>query len=78
MSSNYPPGVTGQEYEIAGPDTETESREYCQWCASPQDGYTMTYSYQRWFSCLTCDQQTDMENLPEPEYLQHAGEDDDA
>ena len=63
--SNYPPGVTGSEYEIAGPDTEVESREYCKWCASPQDGYTMTYRYERWFDCESCGETTDMESVPE-------------
>ncbi len=29
MTSNYPPGVTGNELEIAGPDYETESDLPC-------------------------------------------------
>lgn len=29
MSSNYPPGVTGNEYAIAGPDYERESDIRC-------------------------------------------------
>ena len=68
MSSNLPPGCSGNEFEIAGPDTEVEDRQYCTFCASPQDGFTMTYSYQRWFVCETCDETTDMESLSEPDY----------
>ena len=30
--SNYPPGVTGNEYEIAGPDYEKESDIPCPKC----------------------------------------------
>ena len=66
MSSNLPPGVTGRELEIAGPDSETESHEFCKWCGSPQDGYTCTYRYQRWFECERCNDSTDMDPLPEP------------
>ncbi len=29
MLSNYPPGVTGNEYEIAGPDFEQEVDQEC-------------------------------------------------
>lgn len=32
MSSNYPPGVTGNEYEIAGPDYEKDIEELCPKC----------------------------------------------
>jgi hypothetical protein len=39
--SNYPPGVTGNEYEIAGPDYEREIDEPCPTCGSPmmEEGY---------------------------------------
>ena len=30
--SNYPPGVTGNEYQIAGPDSEWEETHYCEKC----------------------------------------------
>ncbi len=58
MASNYPPGVTGNELEIAGPDYENESDELCptiQWfrdgseCQAP----TMEQGFQgrRWLVC---------------------------
>ena len=49
MSSNYPPGVTGNEYAIAGPDYERESTIICDNC-----GHQMTelgYRGERWLSC---------------------------
>ena len=33
--NNYPPGVTGNEYEIAGPDYEVEVEGYCPNCDDP-------------------------------------------
>tara|TARA_B100001964_G_scaffold210472_1_gene244943 strand:- start:222 stop:497 length:276 start_codon:yes stop_codon:yes gene_type:complete len=32
VGSNYPPGVTGNEYEIAGPDLTWEDQHYCDDC----------------------------------------------
>ena len=36
VGSNYPPGVTGNEYEIAGPDLMWEDEHFCEAC----DKYT--------------------------------------
>lgn len=32
MSSNYPPGVTGTEYAIAGPQAEWDAEATCPFC----------------------------------------------
>jgi hypothetical protein len=32
MAGNYPDGVTGNEYAIAGPDSEWEEELYCEKC----------------------------------------------
>ena len=61
MVSNYPPGVTGGEFAIAGPDFEVESETPCpfllQW---DEDGEpiecgesTMEQGYrgERWLTC---------------------------
>lgn len=32
--SNYPPGVTGNEYEISGPEREWEQIETCSICGT--------------------------------------------
>lgn len=64
MASNYPPGVTGNEYEIAGPDYSKETEELCPDCSGPcmEEGYRG----QRWLSCLNYDHTTDLEP-PEPD-----------
>ncbi len=72
MASNYPPGVTGNEYEIAGPDYEKDSDEPCPY--EPKKGTedsipcgesTMEQGYggERW---LVCDNEhvTDIEHDP--------------
>lgn len=43
MLSNYPPGVTGNEYQIAGPDWEQEDHRYCPECGYEVDGTTEGY-----------------------------------
>ena len=49
MSSNYPPGVTGNEFAIAGPDYERESGLTCPDCG---DELTeLGYRGDRWLSC---------------------------
>jgi hypothetical protein len=47
--SNFPCGVTGNEYEIAGPDYEKESDIICPECG----GHTMFAGYreQHWLAC---------------------------
>jgi len=54
MSSNYPPGVTGREFEIAGPDSEFESDHFCPVCYTSQPGFVMTYGGISWFNCSVC------------------------
>ena len=50
MSNNYPPRVTGNEYEIAGPDYEKEWEEYpCPKCG--EGLYEEGYRGRRWLSC---------------------------
>ena len=63
MSSNYPPGVTGNEYEIAGPDYEQESNEVCPEC----QGRMMERGYhgEKWLSCCECSYQVDLPSIRE-------------
>ena len=56
MASNFPPGVTGNEYEIAGPDYEKESDELCPailWYGSECQAPTMEQGFKgdRWLVC---------------------------
>ncbi len=69
---DYPPGVTGNEYAIAGPDYERESDTPCPYiigkgedslpCGEPT--MEQGYQYERW---LVCDNEhvTDLEPLSE-------------
>ena len=49
MPSNYPPGVTGNELEIAGPDYEEELDERCTSCGETQ--VELGYGRKRWIVC---------------------------
>jgi hypothetical protein len=46
--SNYPPGVTGNEYEIAGPDSE-EQVGPCSECGAPSA--VLSYRSRHWTEC---------------------------
>ena len=65
MSGNYPPGVTGNEFEIAGPEYEKESDIPCGKCG----GQTFELGYRRehWIAC-SCGWTTDLEREePDPD-----------
>lgn len=62
MNSNYPSGVTGNEYEIAGPDYEHEVDAPCPDC----HGHVVMeqgYRHERWLACPMCGWTTDLEPL---------------
>lgn len=61
---NLPPGVTGSEYAIAGPDYEKESDTPCPQCGS-EEVMELGYQGDRWLFCHTCQQETTMEP-PDP------------
>ena len=64
---DYPPGVTGNEFEIAGPSYEKESEKLCPDCGGP----TMEVGYgdlvggamSRWLACIQFEHTTDLEPL---------------
>ncbi len=60
MLSNYPPGVTGAEYEIAGPDFESTDMVFCEHCDRDQQGVVSGYGGDQWFTCDRCDEVTDL------------------
>ncbi len=60
MLSNYPPGVTGNELEIAGPDFDCTGVEFCRHCDSEQEGVVAGYRGDQWFTCARCDEITDL------------------
>lgn len=64
--SNYPPGVTGNEFEIAGPDYERESDTACPVCLEKaMSCMEQGYRGERWLVCQD-GHVTDLEP-PEPD-----------
>jgi hypothetical protein len=77
MSSNYPPGVTGNELEIAGPDSEKEATEEvvcynddCALCGEEQEveGEEWTYCGMIYFDwkCPSCGREEQYERRFDP------------
>lgn len=65
--SNYPPGVTGNEYQIAGADYERESDVPCGRCGK-SSCMEVGYGRERWLTCGECDWHTDLDPLePDPD-----------
>lgn len=52
--SNYPPGVTGNEFAIAGPDFEEERYEWCTTCEATTEQVLYGYRHERWIVCTSC------------------------
>jgi len=58
--SNYPDGVTGNEYEIAGPDSEWEEELYCAKCEKTTTFSCESFRKQRSGICSECDYDIDL------------------
>ena len=58
--SNYPPGVTGNEYEIAGPDSEWEEDLYCAKCEKTTTFSCESFQKQRSGVCSECESDIDL------------------
>lgn len=66
--SNFPPGVTGGEYAIAGPDYERESGRYCRKCKDVEM-FELGYHGDKWLECPQCHRQVDLAPLArDPDY----------
>ena len=63
MSSNYPPGVTGNEYEIAGADYQKEVEGECPACFRSDVLVEEGYRGRRWQFCSECDYQKDLDPI---------------
>ena len=59
--SNYPPGVTGYEYAINGPDYEDDTDEPCWYCENTEGNVKQGYNKEVWIICGECGKQTDIE-----------------
>lgn len=68
--SNYPPGVTGREYEIAGADKEFEAARKCEDedCGFHGIVEIEEYQKQQWWTCPKCGKAHDKYVGPDPDY----------
>ena len=60
--SNYPPGVSGREYPIAGPDSEDEIDGPCTNCGK-NSLMIERYAGEERIYCLSCEYQGDWEDI---------------
>jgi len=60
MSSNYPPGVTGNEYEIAGPDEQWDEEYFCEKCETDTMFSCESFQGQRSGVCGECNSDLDL------------------
>lgn len=66
--NNYPPGVTGDEYEIAGPDYERDIDGACPECGQEDSLLEQGYRTSRWVVCSSCGHSYDLSALePDPD-----------
>ena len=63
MANNFPPGVTGNEYAIAGPDYEDEADVPCPQCLS-EDVMKLGFQGVNWLYCNGCQQETTLAHDP--------------
>jgi hypothetical protein len=67
--SNLPPGVTGREYEIAGPDAEFVADRNCGNtdidCGFSGEVDVTRYGYEETFTCPKCGAVTTMDSYPD-------------
>jgi len=64
--TNFPPGVTGREYAIAGPDYERDAEQPCPRCGSAnvvEDGYRRS----RWLVCRDCNEARELADVEQGE-----------
>lgn len=52
--SNYPPGVTGREFAIAGDDWETEKNRVCEDCKFTGEVLVSSYESVQSWECPDC------------------------
>ena len=60
MAGNYPDGVTGNEYAIAGPDSEWEDIHYCEKCQKDTLFSCESFQKQRSGICDKCGSDIDL------------------
>lgn len=56
---SYPPGISGNEYEIAGPDQDGEDDRWCKDCEKETLHEWARYRHDWWATCTECGRETD-------------------
>jgi len=66
---SYPPGVTGRELQIAGPDEEWDEHQTCEDCEFDGTAEMWTYGGVEHWTCPQCgsDYQEDIDDGPDPD-----------
>lgn len=62
MSDNYPPGVSGFEYQIAGAEKEWEELRICASCGKEALFDMAAYAGEVWGTCPSCGETQDFES----------------
>ena len=77
MLSNYPPGVTGNEWEIAGPDYEAEVEVVCPTCDNTTPAFAIGFHGEAWLEgdCSFCGGEIQGPYCPEDDF-DHAYDND--
>lgn len=67
--SNYPPGVTGNEPQIAGPSYEEEVERTCGSCGTTDLVVIQGYGYLITWQCAECgeDHEEEVDSGPDPD-----------
>lgn len=60
---NLPPGMTGAEYEVAGPESEEEQVVWCPECGQDRPGLVRSYGPDSRFTCDVCQRGSDIDLL---------------
>lgn len=76
MGWNYPPGVTGNEYAIAGADSEWEEQHWCEQCLTTTVWAIERYGSEAWATCVGCDASVEADLDPDDGRLYFDWEDD--
>lgn len=66
--SNYPPGVTGNEFEIAGPDREFTDIRPCMACGRVEEVDVTGYGWEEWWTCPRPECLSENARVNEPDF----------
>lgn len=68
MMDNYPPGVDGSEYMIAGPDREFTDIRPCLSCGRVEEVDVTGYGWEEWWTCPREECRAENARVNEPDF----------